>query len=464
MKSSLDLLLIEPSLNWEESEKRKMSMRIEKGEPVKEGLRISTGYLMAAVKNKGHKVKFIDMTVEKVGVDDLMEYIKFNYPKVIGMPSFTFQIPMVIKLFSEIKKNFPDIILCVGGCHVTSLPERTLKDYPVIDFVICGEAETSMPLVLDRIKYGLDISDILGVFVRGKENNNDIFWEDVNNLPFPDWGEFKISRYAGSVPNTGKIELPIITSRGCPFKCIFCCRQSGERCRRRTVESVIAEIERNIKDFHCDSICFLDETFVLEKKWINSFIESMNSSGLNRKIKWFCSTRVSSVSLELLKEMKKAGCYYIFYGFESANRDVLKIIKKGITPEQMQDAVKWSKQSGIIPIGSFIIGLPGDNRDSIIETIEFGKNLDLYSTTFPIATPFPGTEIRRMALNGEYGMRIISDDWSEYLANDFDTYGKGKIGHLVSKDLSWEERRELQRYAYERIPKKKILEYIESIS
>ena len=190
----------------------------------------------------------------------------------------------------------------------------------------------------------------------------------------------------------------------------------------------------------------------------------MQSSGLNKKIKWYCSTRVSSVSLELLQELKEAGCCYIFYGFESANRDVLEIIKKGTSPEQMQDAVKWTKKSGIVPIGSFIIGLPGDTRSSIIETIEFGKNLDLYSITFPIAVPFPGTELRRMAINGEYGMRIITDEWSEYISNDFDAFGVGKIGHLESVDLSWEERKELQKFAYNRNPKKKILKYLESIS
>ena len=463
-KNSLDLLLIEPSLDWRESTKIKISMRIEENEPTKENLKISTGYLISSVKNKGYNVKFIDMAVEKVGVDDFMEYIKVNNPMVIGSPAFTFQVPVVVKLFSKIKKTFPNIILCIGGCHVTSLPEKTLKDYPDIDFLICGEAETTIPIVLGRIKSGLNISDIPGVFVNRGENSNDVFWEDVNNIPFPAWEEFKISKYAGFLPNMGKREFPVINGRGCPFKCIFCCRQSGTKCRRRSVESVIEEIERNVKDFNCDSISFMDETFILDKQWINNFLKKMQSSGLNKKIKWYCSTRVSSVSLELLQELKEAGCCYIFYGFESANRDVLEIIKKGTSPEQMQDAVKWTKKSGIVPIGSFIIGLPGDTRSSIIETIEFGKNLDLYSITFPIAVPFPGTELRRMAINGEYGMRIITDEWSEYISNDFDAFGVGKIGHLESVDLSWEERKELQKFAYNRNPKKKILKYLESIS
>jgi len=464
MRDNLDLLLIEPSLDWEKSLKIKMSMRIEKDKPVREGLKISTGYIISSVKAAGLKVKFIDMIIEKVGLNELFTIIEENNPMVIGMPCFTFQVPVAIEIFSKIKKKFSNIILCIGGCHVSSLPKKTLSDYPYVDFVISGEAETSMPIVLNRIKSGLDISSIYGVFTRGSEKDNEYYYEDVDNLPFPDWSEFKIKNYAGCLPHIGSVELPLITGRGCPFKCIFCCRQSGSVCRRRTVDSVIEEIKRNVKDFGCDTITFLDETFVLNKKWINQFMETMHSSGLSKKIQWSCTTRVSSVSLDLLKEMKKAGCYYIFYGFESANKAVLKIIKKGITPNQMRTAAEWSRQSGIIPTGSFIIGLPGDNRESVLETIEFAKNLNLYSTTFPIATPFPGTELREMAEKGEYGMKIISDDWGEYLANDFDTYDKGKIGHLISDDLSWGERIELQRFAYNKNPKKKLREYIDALN
>jgi len=463
MEHKIDLLLVEPSLNWEESLKIKVSTRVEKNVAVKEGVKISIGYLLAAIKKSGHSVKFIDMIAEKVSVDNLLNHIGQYDPRIIGMPAFTYQIQSVGELFSKIKKNFPKILLCVGGCHVSSLPKRTLEEYPDIDFVIKGEAETSIPIILDRIQNGSDISDISGVVTRGKENENDSFFEDVHTLPFPAWEEMDIYQYGGCQPHEGKLELPVLTGRGCPFECVFCCKQSGSNCRRREVGSVIEEIERNIRDFGCEAISFLDETFVLDQKWIREFIEKMNTSGINKKIKWACTTRVNSISLELIREMKRAGCYYIFYGFESSNRNVLRIIKKGILPEQMIDAVRLSKQVGIVPSGSFIIGLPGDTKNSILETIEFGKNLGLYSITFPIAVPFPGTELRRMAIAGEYGMRIISDDWSEYVSNDFDIQGRGEIGHLESIDLPWKERRELQRFAYLRNPKKEILKYLETI-
>ena len=464
MNSNLDLLLVEPSLDWEKSLQRLDSRRIDKKEDYKEGLKISTGYLVAAVKESGHKVKFIDMIVEEMNINDLIKYIEENNPRVIGMSSFTFQIPIVFKLFHIIKKRFSHIILCIGGCHASALPEETLNSCSDIDFLFKGEAETNLPLVLDRIESGLDFSDIAGVFMRGKEASNDILVEDVNNTPFPAWEEFHISRYSNDpdFPDR-KITLPVLTGRGCPFRCIFCCRQSGGKCRRRKVESVIEEIERNVKEFNCDTIGFIDETFILNKKWINEFIELMVYSGLYKKVKWATSTRADSVSLDLLKELKRVGCYNMQYGFESGNPKTLKIINKGTTVEQMENAIKWTKQVKIAPNIPIMIGLPGETREDVIRSIKWGTSLNAYSITFPILVPYPGTEVRRMALAGEYGMRIISDDWKEYLANDQSLYGGGDIGHLESSELSWKERIELQKYGYSLNPKKNISKYIESL-
>ena len=440
---------------------RKNLMKSGKSDALQAGLKISTGYLITAVKNEGFRIKFIDMLAEKVAIDDLMKYIKDNEPRVIGMPAFTFQVPIVIKLFSIIKKSFPDIILCMGGCHASAMPEETLISYPDIDFVVKGEAEVIMPIVLERIIGGQSILDVPGIFTRDGGSNYDVFVEDIDNLSFPDWEEFQVSKYPA--PEMRKISLPMLTGRGCPFKCIFCCRQSGDKCRRRSVGSVIEEIKRNVNFFGCDTISFMDDTFVLDKEWMYQFMESMNSTGLSKKVKWACGTRTDSVSQELLKKMKMAGCYDISYGFESANSEVLKIIKKGSSPDKMIDATRWTKEAGIAPSGPIMIGLPGDTKSTILKSIEFGEKLGLFSITFPILVPYPGTEIRRMALAGEYGMRIRSNEWGEYMANDFHRYGRGKIGHLESEDLLWEERIEIQRNAYKENPKKKLSEYMKSI-
>lgn len=245
----------------------------------------------------------------------------------------------------------------------------------------------------------------------------------------------------------------MVTGRGCPFKCVFCCRALGNKVRRRSVESVIGEIEHNIERFGCESIGFLDETFVLQKKWSDDFFSTMVRKGLNKKIKWGCCTRVSDTSPELFAQMREAGCYNIFFGMESADDATLKQIKKGITVAEIRQAVRWCKEAGIIPVGAFIIGLPGDTEEQTRKAIALGRELDLYSITFPIAVPFPGTELRDLALRGEYGMRIMSGDW--------DYYGKQDPGVMDSLELSWAKRKELQQFAYSHFPKQKMDDYIE---
>jgi hypothetical protein len=154
--------------------------------------------------------------------------------------------------------------------------------------------------------------------------------------------------------------------------------------------------------------------------------------------------------------MREAGCYFIFYGIESANDQTLKRIKKNITVAQIKNAVAWTKAEGMLPVGAFIIGLPGDTEEDIMKDIDLAQELDLYSVTFPIATPFPGTELRALALKGACGMRILSDDW--------DLYGKQEPGVLESDALPWGRRNALQKLAYERHPKKKIDDYLRRLA
>jgi len=305
---------------------------------------------------------------------------------------------------------------------------------------------------MDALGNKTDLTKIPGVITRGKR---DLSWNPIQNLdelPFPAWDQFDLIKYPGTYPHRTQQELPMITGRGCPFRCTFCCRALGNVARRRTVPNVIDEIEQNIDKFGCESIAFLDETFILNKRWADEFFDTMISRGLNNKISWSCSTRVSNTSAELFLRMKKAGCYYIFFGFESADDNTLKRIRKGATVDEARNAVKWAKQAGIIPVGAFIIGLEGDTEKHIFKAIELGKKLDLYSITFPIAVPFPGTELRELAQKNKYGLKILSDNW--------DYYGKQDPGVMESNDLSHQRRKELQKIAYAEHPKKKISEYL----
>jgi len=238
------------------------------------------------------------------------------------------------------------------------------------------------------------------------------------------------------------------TSRGCFGKCVFCARPFGRKRIHRSIDSVIAEIERNVLDFNCQAIVFYDETFVENLDYSEKLFTKMIKRGINKKIRWSCETRVDNVTSDLFKLMKKAGCYYVFVGFESADDKILKNAGKEINVLQIKNTVDWIKKAGIICAGSFILGLPGETRESANKSIKLAQEMDIYSTTFPIAVPFPGTAIRSMAEKNKYGLKLLSNNWNDY--------GKQYPGIMESEYLGINELRELQKKAYTLIPKKKM--------
>ena len=449
-REKIDILLVNPSLDFEDDCKKRIALRIDEKIPNQESPPLSMGYLLAVAKQHGWKAKLIDMAVEQISVDDLLKYIGQANPTVVGFTAYTIQIKSAGFIAKEIKKKFQDILVCAGGVHATVTPKETLHD-----FAVCGEAELLLPRIFENLEWGTPLSNIEAVVTRDKEEFSRGTVECLDDLPFPAWEDFNLSDYQGCYPHRTNLELPMTTSRGCPYSCVFCVRAFGQRRRFRSVQSVLSEIERNIEDFGCESICFMDETFMFDLKWCNELFEQMIKRGLNKKISWSCSTRVNNVSGELFSLMKRAGCYYVFFGLESGDDTILKIIKKRITTAQIKQAVQWAKDAGLICVGSFIIGLPGETEQTVNKSIQLAEELDLYSVTFPIAVPFPKTALRSMAEKNEYGLKVLSNNW--------DDYGKQYPGVMESDDLSIEKRRELQRKGYELNPKKKIEEYIKRV-
>ncbi len=452
MPSPCDVIFVNPSADWKLDIDKNKSIRLQEDIPNQETPHIGIAYLLSVAKNYGIQAKYIDMVADCISPEELIKIIGICTPILLGFTCFTVQMNTVGKLSKLIKSQYPKIKICVGGPHVSAIPEETLNDFNEIDYLILGEGELSFVNLIQNIDNNSALTSIKGI---GTRFNKIFSWDPIQELdaiPFPSWDQFELKKYGGTYPHRTSLELPMVTSRGCPFKCTFCCRSMGDRVRRRSVESVIAEIENNIETHRCESIAFLDETFINDNKWFCGFYNAMKLRGFNKKISWSCSTRVSNISEDLIYMMKDAGCYYIFFGLESANDETLRKIKKGITVNQMRNAIKLTKQYKIIPVGAFIIGLPGDTEKHVLQAIELGKELDLYSITFPIAVPFPGTALREQAINGSDGMKILSNNW--------DHYGKQKPGVMESSALSWNKRVELQKFAYSVFPKQNIEDYI----
>ena len=449
--ATIGLLLINPSLDFERDQAKLRSLSIEEGTRVQQGPRLGMGYLLAIAKRNGLQAKYIDMVAYGVSIEQLLQYINQSKPVLIGLTAFTIQIKAAGFIAQEIRKHFPDALICVGGAHVTVMPKETLQEYQAFDFVVCGEGELVLLEIFESIKRGATLSNIKGVVTTEKTDYSYNAIMNLDELPFPAWEEFDLSKFPGESPHRTTLELPVSTSRGCPFSCVFCVRPFGRHRRKRTTASIIREIERNINDFGCEAICFTDETFIVDLEESKELFRGMVKEGIHRKIKWSCESRVDNASPELFRLMKEAGCYYVFFGLESGDDGVLKNAKKGFAVSQIRRAVQWAKDAGLVCAGSFILGLPGETEESANKSIRLARELNIYSTTFPIAVPFPGTELRQMATDSQYGLRILSNNW--------DDYGKQYPGVMDSEQLAIDKLRPLQEKAYQCNPKKKIQDF-----
>ncbi|MCK4325574.1 radical SAM protein, partial [bacterium] len=242
-------------------------------------------------------------------------------------------------------------------------------------------------------------------------NENERLIEDMDELPFPARHLFQLDRYHPSAQIRGRHVFHIITSRGCPYRCGYCsCHKTfGRTYRFMSAPRVLKEIRCLIKEYKADSLHFYDDTLTIHRGRIMELCDLMISSKLT--LPWACFTRVDRVDRELLENMKRAGCYQIFYGVESATQRLLDIIDKDITLEQIRHAFKITKEEGIEALGSFIIGLPTETLAESQKTIDFAIEIDADFAHCEVLTPHPGTRLFETAM--KHG-QLVTTDWNRF--------------------------------------------------
>ena len=371
---------------------------------------LGLAYLAAVLRKEGYKVKIIDAMAERLDVGEVLKKIKDCF--LVGITATTPLFKRSLEYAKEIKKAFPEKFVILGGVHVTYRPAEGLKE---ADAVCIGEGEKTIVEVAERVESGRSLEGVRGIWWKKDKKivknlpREPIF--DLDSLPFPAFDLLPLNKY--SFMERRLEEFPMITSRGCPFSCLYCVSSKffGRKYRSRSAENVVKEMSWLEDEFKAKHIAFSDDTFTLSKKRVESICKEIKKEGVD--LTWSCASRADTIDRELVRIMKGAGCTKIYFGVESASERILNFYRKKLDLKAVERAIRICKEEGIETVCSFIIGAPNESEDEMRRTLKLAMKLDPDYAQFSILTPYPGTELYEIA---EKENLLITKNYEDYTA------------------------------------------------
>lgn len=382
---------------------------------IKEGALYSPVLSLATLSSTcladNHQVKIFDMNISTNDEKKLTRLLKKYKPEFVGITFTTPLFPEMVRIAQIIKKKLPSAKIVGGGPHASSFPQETLKDSP-LDLVVMGEGDFTLPEILS----GKPWSNIAGIcYKKGKrikQTQPRSLIKNLDVLPYPAWKLYDLSAYQTSALMTrAKPAGWIETSRGCPYGCVYCNKSVFGRVFRpknacRVVDEMESMLNAGFKEVH-----IADDSFTLDLKRAEKICDLIIARGLRFPWATVNGIRVNRVSQRLLKKMKKAGCYRVYFGIESGSQKILNNIKKGINLHQVRQAVKWAKKAGLETFGFFMIALPGETEKDIQKTIKLATSLGLDMAKMSVTIPLPATPLfDELEKQG----KIKAQNWGEY--------------------------------------------------
>ena len=382
---------------------------------------LGLAYLAAVAEQEGHEVRIHDFGLrpQMLLEDEISKVLDFR-PDLVGFTSMTTSQHAVEQTAGPLKAEL-GVPLVIGGPHATVLPERTLSD-PSFDFLVYAEGEETWRELLRALAAGDERYDRIaglwwkqdGRIVRNAERP---LLPDLDALPFPARHLMEIDQYPLYAPN-GERMLTLLSSRGCPYDCSFCFKGIvGRTHRQRSPANIVAELKQLIDRYGVRHFYFIDDLFTINVRRLDALMDGFLKEDLD--IRWECLARVDRVKPTILEKMHRAGCREIHYGIESGNPEILAATAKHIKLDQVEQAVAWTEAVGIAAKGYFMLGLPGDNEETMRQTIEFAASLPLTEAMFSIATPFPGTRLWDELARQRPGTEYNADFTQAYYYNSY---------------------------------------------
>jgi anaerobic magnesium-protoporphyrin IX monomethyl ester cyclase len=411
-------------------------------------------YLAAVSERRGDEVRIYDADVE---TQPLADFLREFEPQIVGITANTPQVKQAWRTAAAIK-SVMDIPVVLGGPHVSVVTEQL--DYeslakPGVDLVVRGEGEAAWVEICRVVEqYRKDqpdftsaalMSPALNLFghVEGlsfrtsdgmmHRNPDSTPIADLDSLPWPAYHLFNMSLYTNLQPATDAVDgsrsFSILTSRGCPYRCTFCSQSIMPiKWRARSPESVVAEWKHLVKDLGALEIGVLDDSANIRKPRLMQICDGIIAEGMGN-VPWIFvnGIRANLADPDLLAKLKQAGLKRTAFGVETGDPEMIVKIDKHVDHDTIRAAFRNAKAAGIETIGFFIIGLPGDTRQSMQRTIDFAIEIDPMIANFSMMTPYPGTAVYE---NVKRDGKLLMSDWEDYVF--FDQRARYELGDLTA--------------------------------
>ncbi|MBC8494934.1 cobalamin B12-binding domain-containing protein [archaeon] len=389
---------------------------------------IGLAYIASFLENHDFEVKILDLSIKRYDFARLTKYVQDYSPSVIGFTSTTPLILAVYKIIDNLKREFPNTKYVLGGPHPTALPEEGLEH---ADFVVRGEGEETFFELAKAIKNNQKYFSIKGLSFKHQKkffhNPNRPPIQNLDLIPFPAWHllDLKKYHYFGSRKN---FTVNIFTSRGCPYNCVFCNKNIfGRSLRVRSNENILEEIDLLVNNFGETKINFSDDVFNMNREKTIKLCKEITRRNYDLTLFPQNGMRVDSIDKNMLDSFWDAGFEGLVFGVESGDQKILDKNNKGITLKQIEHAFKISKGYGFVRWGLFLMGLPGETKETVMKTINFAIKLNPNIAKFAVLVPYPGTKVYEI-----YKDKLKTNNWS-----DFSMWGKPVFEHenMTSEEL-----------------------------
>jgi len=396
---------------------------------------LGLGCVAAVLRADAFPVEIIDMPILRMPDEDLIRQLRQAPPGIIGLTAVTLTYPRVVQLARLIRRELPGIPILVGGVHVTLRPDEVLQE-DCFDFSVAGEGELAALELCRGVARGRVAPDLSGVGYHQvpRPYRQPAMDVDIRELPPHAYDLFDMGKYRRIFKR-----MAILTSRGCNGRCIFCATgYAWPRVKFMPLARVMTELRYLVKDVGFRYINIFDSSFTAHKGRVHALCDQIIAGGL--KFRWRCFSRAQGVDLGLFRKMRAAGCSHVLFGVETSHLRTLKLIKKGTSPQQTVAAFRLAQEAGLKRVAYAIIGLPGEDRQDILDSLDFLEKLEAdYHVVSPISL-MPGTPLHDH--RDEYRMILWEDD-----------YAQGSQGQATASNslLSLADIQELADYAYRRL-------------